>query len=106
MDMKAVVLAAVLGALAGVAGSYFLMQQQLAPLHARLDHTPAVVVVDFAKVVASYPEGAEESDLEQLMVNTNNAIVRLREAGYLVLDASSILAAPEDVYLPPELIAK
>ena len=38
------------------------------------------------------------------MMQTNDAVVRLREAGYMVLDAGAVVAAPEDVYLPEDLV--
>ena len=36
------------------------------------------------------------------MVKTNDAILKLKDAGYLVLDAGSVVGAPSDVYLPED----
>ncbi|QQK62638.1 hypothetical protein FJD32_025035 (plasmid) [Shewanella sp. LC6] len=104
MDIKSIVIAAVLGAAGGVGGSYFVMNEQTASIHERLNQTPPVVVVDFAKVASAYPAGASQEELEKLMVNTNNAILKLKDAGYLVLDASTVVGAPNDLYLPEEVL--
>lgn len=106
MDIKAVTLAAVLGAAGGIGGSYYLAAGQNNQIQARLHQTPPVVVVDFVRLATSYPDGASQAEVERLMVKTNDAIVRLKKAGYLVLDAGSILGAPDDVYLPAEAIGR
>lgn len=104
MDIKSIVIAATLGAAGGFASSYYFLSEQTAIIQDRLNQTPPVVVVDFAKVASSYPSGASQEEIERLMVKTNNAILKLKDAGYLVLDASTIVAAPSDVYLPEEVL--
>jgi hypothetical protein len=37
------------------------------------------------------------------MVQTNNGILKLKEAGYLVIDAGAVLAAPQDIIVDQEL---
>ncbi len=74
MDIKSIVIAAILGASGGFGGSYYVMDEQMASIHERLNQTPPVVVVDFAKVASAYPTGSPQEALEKLMVNTNNAI--------------------------------
>lgn len=59
-----------------------------------------IIVVDFAKVIQSYPDGASAEEVEVLMVRTNESILRLRDAGFIVLDSSAVLAAPDYIYLP------
>ena len=63
------------------------------------DHSK-VIIVDFPKIISAYPAGASVEEVERLMVRTNESIVRLRDAGYMVLDSSVVLAAPEYLYLP------
>lgn len=104
MDIKTIVVAAVIGALGGAGASHLMMDSRHAELDERLLKSPPVVVVDFAKMAMQYPEGATEEEVEALMVQTNDAVIRLREAGYLVLDAGAVVAAPGDVYLPEDLI--
>lgn len=64
------------------------------------DSISNIIVVDFAKIVSGYPAGASIDEVELLMVRTNESILRLRDAGFLVIDSSAVLAAPEYLYLP------
>lgn len=104
MNIKSIAIAAILGAAGGFGGSYYVMSEQMANINQRLNQTPPVVVVDFAKVASAYPEGASQVEVEKLMVKTNDAIMKLKDAGYLVLDASSVIGAPNDVYLPEDVL--
>lgn len=102
MDVKSIGVAAVVGAIAGGAGSYVALASQLSALEHRLNQSPPIVVVDFVKLAASYPPGISSNELNRLMVKTNDGIVKLKSAGYLVLDAAHVVAAPPDVYLPED----
>lgn len=104
MNIKAIVIATILGSAGGFGGSYFVLNKQISGLKERLNQTPPVVVVDFAKVASAYPAGASQAEVEELMVKTNDAILKLKNAGYLVLDASAVVGAPNDVYLPDEVL--
>lgn len=104
MDIKSIAIAAIIGVLGGAGSSYLMIEQRQASIEDRLLKSPPVVVVDFAKMAMQYPEGATPEEVEKLMMQTNDAVVRLREAGYMVLDAGAVVAAPEDVYLPEDLI--
>lgn len=104
MEIKSILVAAVLGAIGGFGSSYYVMKTQIENIYARLEQTPPVVIVDFVKVASEYPEGASQEEVEKLMLKTNNAIVKLKEAGYLVIDGSAIVSAPNDVYLPSEVL--
>ena len=102
MDIKSIAIAAVLGAAGGFGGSYYALNEQISAMQDRLNQSPPIVVVDFTKVAASYPAGASAEEVEKLMVKTNDAILKLKDAGYLVLDAGSVVGAPSDVYLPED----
>lgn len=104
MDIKSIAIAAIIGAIGGAGISHFMAEQRQTNIDERFHKSPPVVVVDFAKMAMQYPEGATQEEVEKLMVKTNDAVVRLREAGYMVLDASAVVAAPEDVYFPEELV--
>lgn len=67
-------------------------------LEAKLSQIPPVVVVDFVSLVDSYGDMAPQ-ELEQRMIDARDAVSALRDAGYLVLDAANIVAAPEDLVL-------
>ncbi|MFC6674131.1 hypothetical protein [Marinobacterium aestuariivivens] len=103
MEIKTIALAATIGTLGGAATSHFMLESRHSSLDSRLQKSPPVVVVDFAKMAMNYPEGASTEQVEELMMQTNNAVIKLREAGYLVLDAGAVVAAPEDLYLPEDL---
>lgn len=66
----------------------------------KADDNSKIIIVDFPKIISAYPAGASVEEVERLMVRTNESIVRLRDAGYMVLDSSVVLAAPEYLYLP------
>ena len=104
MDLKIIAIASILGAAGGFGASYYVMSEQTANIQQRLNQTPPVVVVDFAKVASAYPAGASQAEVEKLMVKTNDAILKLKDAGYLVLDARAVVGAPSDVYLPEEVL--
>lgn len=65
----------------------------------QLAMTPPTVVVDFGELVSSYGDVSPEV-LEQKMFETRDKMQKLKDAGYLVLDAANIVVAPDDVYLP------
>ena len=104
MDIKSITIAAIIWTIGGAGASHFMAEQRQASIDERLQKSPPVVVVDFAKMAMQYPDGATPEEVEKLMMQTNDAVVRLREAGYMVLDAGAVVAAPEDVYLPEDLV--
>lgn len=95
-------LSSLMGTVGGAVIGVWLVTGDISIIKDQLSETPPVVVVDFAKISMSYPQGATEKELEGYMVKTKRSIEKLKKAGYLVLDASNVLAAPEDVYLPVE----
>lgn len=105
MSLNGIVIATVMGALLGGGASWFATKHQITELQNRLSQTPPIVVVDFGKIALTYPSGASPEQMDKLMVKTNNAVAKLKDAGYLILDSSSVLAAPNDVYLPTEVIS-
>lgn len=71
----------------------------LEELQARLELTPPTVIIDFGAQVASYGN-VQGAELEKRMMQASEAVQSLKDAGYLVLDAANIVAAPDDIYLP------
>ena len=63
-----------------------------------------MVVVDFVRLAQQYPEGASAEEVEKLMRKTNAALLKLRDAGYVVLDAQAVLAAPDELLVTSELL--
>lgn len=74
------------------------------PVQERSKLSPPVVIVDLVTLAKQYPDGANTEEVEQLMLKTNKGLLKLRDAGYLVLDAQAVLAAPEDLMLSSELL--
>jgi hypothetical protein len=104
MNTKSIAISAILGAVGGAVLSYFVMDHRMSDIDERLLQSPPVVVVDFAQMAMRFPEGATPEEVEGLMMETNRLVLRLQEAGYLVLDAGAVLAAPVDLYLPEDVI--
>ncbi|KZL22684.1 hypothetical protein [Pseudovibrio sp. Ad37] len=69
-----------------------------------LQRTPPIAVVDFLEVAKSLDPGASEAEVRDVLLKVNNATMKLKEAGYLVLDREKIVNAPEDLLLPLEAI--
>jgi len=104
MNIKVIFISIILGAMSGLGSSYFVMNKQISNINERLIQTPPIVIVDFAKMASHYPDGASQKKIDEMMVKTNNAIIKLKKAGYLVLDSGAVVSAPSDIYLPEEII--
>ena len=63
---------------------------------------PPILIVDYAQVLKDLPQDEEESD--RIMIKTSELIARFHDAGFLVLDAQNVIAAPSELYLPQEAI--
>lgn len=96
--------ATILGGILGFAGSYLFFMNKLSALESELSLRPPVAVVDFVDIASRYPDGTTKTEAEQLMVKTQKAIVKLADAGYMVIDRSHLISAPKDLFLPPETI--
>lgn len=86
-------------AIANAAGFYYINQK----FEKMYQQIPQIAIVDLVKIAKQYPEGASETEVNTLMVKTNNAILKLKEAGYLVIDSQAVLAAPEELKVDKEL---
>lgn len=104
MSVQSIAISSIFGALGGAVLSYFVMDHRMADINERLLQSPPVVVVDFAQMAMRFPEGATPEEVEGLLMETNRSVLRLQEAGYLVLDAGAVLAAPFDLYLPEDAV--
>lgn len=60
---------------------------------------PAVLVVDFMAIAEKYPVDATDAEVERQIHQVHNAIQKLADAGYVILDSSNVLKAPESAYL-------
>ena len=89
---------AALVAVVGLATATWWLADKLETVEARLAQTPPVVVIDFVSLVDSYGNPTAE-ELDKRMIETRDAVAALRDAGYLVLDAANVVAAPEDLFI-------
>lgn len=96
--------ASILGGILGFAGSYLLFMNKISALEGELSLRPPIAVVDFVDIASRYPDGTTKTEAEKLMVKTQKAIVKLSDAGYMVIDRSHLISAPKDLFLPPETI--
>lgn len=87
-----------------VAAGFYVQNKTNNELKSQLDEITPIVAVDFVQVAAQYGTGASEEELEKLMMQTNNAILKLRDAGYLVIDAAAVVQAPQGIVLGKELV--
>lgn len=91
MNVKSLLLAAMLGTAGGVVGAYGIVKTQKTDTR---KSTP-IVIVDLASLSASL-----DGKTQPLVT----AITKLKDAGYLVLDANAVISAPDDLYLTAELL--
>jgi len=85
-----------------LAGLIYITHWRLQVVEEQLAMTPPLVVIDFAELVSSYGF-VEGPELEAKMVEARDKVQKLKDAGYLVLDAANVVAAPADVYLPVDI---
>lgn len=94
-----------IGCLLAIFAMGYLLNERLETLEAASRNAnPPMVVIDFAKLVQQYPEGASPEEVNALMQQTNQAIFALQESGMLVLDSSAVMVAPPEMYLSPEML--
>lgn len=102
-NLGSILLGAALGAGIALAGSYFLFSDLQKQIEDHQTNTPPMVIVDFVDMA----QKLEESGGEGVESNTDRigaAVLKLREAGFIVLDAQAVLAAPQAMYLPQEFV--
>jgi hypothetical protein len=100
MDPKSQWLSTVLVAacLGGVSG-WLAAQQQLQQPIARLNMVTPVFVLDRGKLIQSIPPNASQEHMAKIVDDWQGQAKKLSDAGYLVIDSTAVVAAPEDVYV-------
>lgn len=100
MDPKSQWLSTVLiAACLGGIGGWFAAQLQLQQPLARLNLVTPVFVLDRAKLIQSIPPNANQDQMAKIVDDWQDQAKKLSDAGYLVIDSTSVVAAPEDVYV-------
>ncbi|MGY6275296.1 hypothetical protein [Methylomonas sp. MgM2] len=100
MDAKAQWLATVLiAACLGGIGGWFTAHQQLQEPLARLNLVTPVFVLDRAQLIQSIPPNASQKQMTQIVDDWQAQAKKLSDAGYLVIDSTAVVAAPQDIYI-------
>ena len=100
MDVKSQWLATVLiAASLGEIGGWLATHQQLQQPLARLSLVTPVFVLDRAKLIQSIPPNASQEQMAKIVDDWQGQAKKLSDAGYLVIDSTAVVAAPEDVYV-------
>jgi len=100
MDPKSQWLSTVLiSACLGGIGGWLAAQQQLQQPLARLNLVTPVFVLDRAKLIQSIPPNASQEHMTKIVEDWQGQAKKLSDAGYLVIDSTAVVAAPEDVYV-------
>jgi hypothetical protein len=100
MDLKSQWLSTVLiAACLGCMGGWLAAQQQLQQPLARLNLVTPVFVLDRAKLIQSIQPNASQEQMAKIVDDWQGQAKKLSDAGYLVIDSTAVVAAPEDVYV-------
>ncbi|QPK61663.1 hypothetical protein IVG45_12310 [Methylomonas sp. LL1] len=100
MDAKSQWLSTVLiAACLGGIGGWFAAYQQLQQPLARLNLVTPVFVLDRAKLIRSIPPNASQDQMTKIVDDWQSQAKKLSDAGYLVIDSTAVVTAPDDVYV-------
>jgi|GEM_PF-445323 len=91
-------IALILGSAGGGLSAYYLLKE---PLH-RLNQLSPLVVLDRAQFIQSLSPNATPEQMARAVADWKRLGNQLTKAGYVVLDSTAIMSAPEDVYVRPE----
>jgi hypothetical protein len=95
-------IAVLLSSLFGSLGGYLATSRTLEEPLQKLSLTTPVFVLDRAHWVKAIPPEATPEVIAKAMDEWRHKADQLARAGYLVLDAGMVVAAPEDVYVHTE----
>jgi len=93
-----VLIALGMGSVGGALLSYQIMK---APLQ-RLNMITPVFVLDRSKLIHALPPNATAEQMASTVADWKNLAAKLSSAGYLVIDATAVIAAPDDVFVRPD----
>lgn len=93
------VLPLLLGALAGGAAGWWVARAERADIDAALAMRPPIAVIDY-RLALRRPDAAPEA-IARTIVALDDQAAALEAAGFLVLRADAVAAAPERLRAPP-----
>jgi len=81
-----------------------LISSSMMEVSEKMDRFAPIVIVDFVALAETYPVGASQDELNTLMLKTSQSVSKLAKEGYVVIDRSNIVRAPEKLNFPTELL--
>ncbi len=100
MSYKTIALSIVLSSALTLTISYAYFYPLIEQLQQHIESTPPVIVIDKASLaLQAVPFGSDKNALDEHFKNVNNLIVKFKEAGFIVLSSSAVIASPEGVNL-------
>jgi len=100
MDIKAISLSSLLGAVIAMVGCYIYIVPKIDQLQQHADSTPPMIVVDMAHLaLTSVPIGSDKQAIGEHFKNTQGVIDKFKDAGFLVLSSSAVISSPEAIQL-------
>lgn len=91
-------IALILGGTAGSVSAYLLLKEP----KQRLNQLSPLVVLDRAQFIQALSPNATPEQMARAVDDWKRLGKQLTQAGYVVLDSTAIVSAPEDVYVRPE----
>jgi hypothetical protein len=91
-------MALVLGLMGGTIAATQLLKEPLQ----RLNLITPVFVLDRARLIQAIPPNATPEQMARTVEEWQRLATKLSNAGYLILDSTAVVAAPDDTYVRPE----
>jgi hypothetical protein len=91
-------MALVLGVVGGTVAATRMLKEPLQ----RLNLITPVFVLDRGRLIQAMPPNATPEQMARTVEDWQRLATKLSNAGYLVLDSTAVVAAPDDTYVRPE----
>jgi hypothetical protein len=91
-------MALVLGLMGGTVAATQMLKEPLQ----RLNLITPVFVLDRGRLIQAIPPNATPEQMARAVEDWQRLADKLSNAGYLVLDSTAVVAAPDDTYVRPE----
>jgi len=91
-------MALVLGLMGGTVAATQLLKETLQ----RLNLITPVFVLDRGRLIQAIPPNATPEQMARTVEDWQRLATKLSNAGYLVLDSTAVVSAPDDTYVRPE----
>ncbi|MBX2807136.1 MAG: hypothetical protein KTR20_00760 [Cellvibrionaceae bacterium] len=100
MHIQNLIVTGIVSALLGFAGSYVYFKPKLDSLANQQQLSPPLLVVDrIALAARAVPVGSNPKAIKAHFRNTETVIEKFLDGGFMVLDAQSVIGAPEALFL-------